>query len=45
VSVGCRIPVATEVGVLGLADWVPACGGIDDGAATTARVVVTEAHV
>ena len=45
VSVGGRIPITTEVGVLGLADWVSACGGVDDGAAATACVVVTEAHV
>ncbi len=44
-SVGGRIPVTTEVGVLGLADRVPACGGVNDGAAAAARVVVTEAHV
>jgi hypothetical protein len=44
VGVRRRIPVATEVGILRLADRVFACCGVDDGSAAATRVVVAETY-
>ncbi len=45
VGVRRRIPIATEVGILRLADRVSACCGVDNGSAAATRVVVAETYI